>query len=235
MWLLALLACGSKPSAIEGGTVAPGCAAFGTRVDADRALALVTDLAASPRRSEERRAETRALLRAGPAREGSTVGADGRNFAFGSQAFIDADRGYDLAFVLESVGCACPTCQRVPPELPNGVIDADGQAVYLLGDGADAARWADAAAFAVSAPSVRAIPVSAWQRGLTLPETRFSDQAPLWDAGIPAVMVTDAAILRNPGYHTADDTVDPAFLGAVARGTAIAVAAAAGVCGSAAP
>ncbi len=33
-----------------------------------------------------------------------------------------------------------------------------------------------------------------------------SDQRNYWDAGIPAVMVTDTAFVRNPGYHTPDDT-----------------------------
>jgi peptidase M28-like protein len=35
-----------------------------------------------------------------------------------------------------------------------------------------------------------------------------SDQRSYWDAGIPAVMVTDTAFVRNPNYHTAEDTAE---------------------------
>ena len=33
-----------------------------------------------------------------------------------------------------------------------------------------------------------------------------SDQRSYWDAGLPAVMVTDTSFLRNPAYHTPQDT-----------------------------
>ncbi|HEX7181337.1 MAG TPA: M28 family peptidase [Thermoanaerobaculia bacterium] len=35
-----------------------------------------------------------------------------------------------------------------------------------------------------------------------------SDQRNYWDAGFPAVMVTDTAFLRNPHYHSPGDTAD---------------------------
>jgi len=44
--------------------------------------------------------------------------------------------------------------------------------------------------------------------GRILPETRLSDHASFWDAGLPAVMVTDTAFFRNPNYHLASDTID---------------------------
>ena len=31
---------------------------------------------------------------------------------------------------------------------------------------------------------------------------------PFWDAGIPAVMVTDTAFFRNPHYHQPSDTLE---------------------------
>jgi hypothetical protein len=37
---------------------------------------------------------------------------------------------------------------------------------------------------------------------------RLSDNASFWDAGIPALMVTDTAFLRNPNYHKDTDTAD---------------------------
>jgi len=44
--------------------------------------------------------------------------------------------------------------------------------------------------------------------GWILPETRLSDHASFWDAGLPAVMVTDTAFFRNPNYHLPSDTID---------------------------
>jgi hypothetical protein len=37
---------------------------------------------------------------------------------------------------------------------------------------------------------------------------RLSDHASFWDAGLPAVMVTDTAFFRNPNYHLPSDTID---------------------------
>ncbi len=37
------------------------------------------------------------------------------------------------------------------------------------------------------------------ERGL--PETRLSDHASFWDAGLPAVMITDTAFFRNSALH----------------------------------
>jgi Zn-dependent M28 family amino/carboxypeptidase len=38
--------------------------------------------------------------------------------------------------------------------------------------------------------------------------TDGSDHASYWHYGMPAVMVTDTAFMRNPHYHTARDTAD---------------------------
>jgi Zn-dependent M28 family amino/carboxypeptidase len=44
--------------------------------------------------------------------------------------------------------------------------------------------------------------------GRILPETRLSDHASFWDAGLPALMVTDTAFFRNPNYHLPSDTIN---------------------------
>jgi Zn-dependent M28 family amino/carboxypeptidase len=44
--------------------------------------------------------------------------------------------------------------------------------------------------------------------GHMLPEVRLSDHASFWDAGYPAVMVTDTAFMRNPNYHGPGDVMD---------------------------
>jgi Zn-dependent M28 family amino/carboxypeptidase len=64
------------------------------------------------------------------------------------------------------------------------------------------------------------------KRGSIVPQTRLSDHAPFWDAGYPAIMVTDTAFLRNPHYHQASDaiaTLDLDFLTGVCEGLEIAI------------
>ncbi|WP_066381930.1 M28 family peptidase [Anabaena sp. CA = ATCC 33047] len=64
------------------------------------------------------------------------------------------------------------------------------------------------------------------KRGLIVPQTRLSDHAPFWDAGYPAIMVTDTAFLRNPHYHKPSDTIaslDLDFLAGVCAGLEIAI------------
>ena len=59
--------------------------------------------------------------------------------------------------------------------------------------------------------------------GAFLPEARLSDHSPFWDAGYPALLVTDTSFFRNPHYHSPEDTVstlDLAFMAKVARAMA---------------
>jgi peptidase M28-like protein len=44
--------------------------------------------------------------------------------------------------------------------------------------------------------------------GRLVPDLLRSDHAPFWSAGIPAIMWTDTANLRNPHYHRSSDTPD---------------------------
>jgi Zn-dependent M28 family amino/carboxypeptidase len=41
-----------------------------------------------------------------------------------------------------------------------------------------------------------------------LPGVDFSDHVNYWEAGYPAVMITDTAFYRNPNYHARSDTAD---------------------------
>ena len=62
--------------------------------------------------------------------------------------------------------------------------------------------------------------------GLPLPPTRLSDHSPFWDAGFPALMITDTSFMRNPHYHEPSDTpqtLDRDFLHKVAEGVLNAV------------
>lgn len=77
--------------------------------------------------------------------------------------------------------------------------------------------------------SVPDLPVETLQvpsNGNELQATRLSDHSPFWDAGYPAVMITDTSFMRNPYYHTPHDmpdTLDYGFLERVAQGSLEAV------------
>lgn len=304
MWLLWVGCSWVFPSLVTPGA-AVDCAAV-TRVDPARPIADVTTLAASPRRSDARRAEVRAWVaaelrgaglspREAPfsiagvsgtnvvAGEGrilvgahydsvgdtpgaddnasglavmlevarvlgpvatfvafdaeepfeAAVGADGRNYAFGSQAFVDATPGaWDLAIIVESVGYSCDDCQRLPAGVPAS-FPRDSRGVYAIVAGSR--DWSgDLATFAKASSAHPVAAVTIPGTGRSLPQSRFSDHAAFWDAGVPAMMVTDTALLRNPNYHEPTDTpetLDAALLADVARGVVAIVGAVTGKCG----
>ncbi len=75
------------------------------------------------------------------------------------------------------------------------------------------------------APTLRTVPPDPYfaapgeARG-PFADMRRSDHAPFWDAGWPAVMLTDTTEFRSPHYHRASDvpdTIDAAFLAAAAQ------------------
>ena len=67
------------------------------------------------------------------------------------------------------------------------------------------------------------VPFNGW----ILPDTRLSDHASFWDAGWPALMVTDTAYFRNPHYHGPGDrmeTLDFAFMAELVKSLELALA-----------
>jgi Zn-dependent M28 family amino/carboxypeptidase len=64
------------------------------------------------------------------------------------------------------------------------------------------------------------------ERGMAIMDVRLSDHSSFWDAGFPALMVTDTSFYRNPHYHKPSDTpdtLDYPFLAKVTAGLAAAV------------
>jgi Zn-dependent M28 family amino/carboxypeptidase len=58
---------------------------------------------------------------------------------------------------------------------------------------------------------VRGLPVETLSvpgNGGLVPAVRLSDHSPFWDAGYPALMVTDTSFFRNPHYHGPTDTLE---------------------------
>jgi len=65
--------------------------------------------------------------------------------------------------------------------------------------------------FATGMEAVDGLPVEKLQvpdNGNGLQATRLSDHSPFWDAGYPALMITDTSFMRNPHYHMPTDTAD---------------------------
>ncbi len=83
--------------------------------------------------------------------------------------------------------------------------------------------------FGAGMKTVSELPVETLQvpdNGNGLQATRLSDHSPFWDAGYPALMITDTSFMRNPHYHMPSDTIetlDTQFLHLVTEGSLTAV------------
>jgi Zn-dependent M28 family amino/carboxypeptidase len=146
----------------------------------------------------------------------------------GSRRFVrEAKRtGQSIVGVLdlEMVGFTAPT-QRLPPGIR---ARTTGDFIGVVGNRKSrrlVETFVAAARQAASDLPVETL-IVAWN-GRLLPIVRLSDHAPFWDAGYPAVMITDTAFLRNPHYHQPSDTLetlDLPFLARVTRATAATAA-----------
>ena len=143
---------------------------------------------------------------------------------WGSSHYVNqlrrAGRSVEGMLALECVGYTshAPGSQRVPPGLPIRLPDV-GTFLGVIGSRDSTAlleAWARAAA------GVQALEHVAFQlpdRGESMPEARLSDHSPFWDAGHPALLLTDTAFLRNPHYHQQSDTRATLDLGFMALAT----------------
>ncbi len=125
---------------------------------------------------------------------------------------------------LEMVGFTSPR-QRLPPGV-RGRRTGDFIGVVGNKPSRSLVEWFVASARRV-APALPVETLIVGWNGYLLPIVRLSDHAPFWDAGFPAVMITDTAFLRNPHYHQPTDTLDTLdlpFLTQVATATAAAAA-----------
>ncbi len=118
-----------------------------------------------------------------------------------------------------------PGSQSLPRELV-GLYPDTGDFIAVVGNQNSTALIG---AFQQGMQKVDHLPVEVLQvpqNGEMLQATRLSDHSPFWDAGFPALMITDTSFLRNPHYHQPTDTVDTLdfeFLTKVAQGSLEAV------------
>jgi Zn-dependent M28 family amino/carboxypeptidase len=132
----------------------------------------------------------------------------------GSQAFtsrLKAERrALGGAIVLECVGFARSGAgtQQVPPGVPIAV-PTQGDFLAIVGNEASRSLVTQLEQGAKGhAAGLKTVSLLVPGRGEAMPHTRRSDHASFWDAGYPAVMLTDTANFRNPHYHRETDTVD---------------------------
>lgn len=128
-----------------------------------------------------------------------------------------------VVHVLEMIGYRdpAPGAQRPPPGLPIP-LPACGDFLGLVGDRAAADSLRHALGLSIALAGSPPVIVLEVERGVGLahPLLRRSDHSPFWQVGVPAVMWTDTAELRNPHYHLSSDlpeSLDLDFLTGVTR------------------
>lgn len=130
----------------------------------------------------------------------------------GSRDFVDqTGLRLEVAHVLEMVGFTAPV-QRLPrvPRWLLGDVPETGDFIGVAADRRSGRHLKRVLAAARACPA--AAPVVGLRlffgSELWLPDIVRSDHAPFWRAGLPALLWTDTAELRNPNYHLPTDTPD---------------------------
>ena len=133
----------------------------------------------------------------------------------GAKDFIDRDperkKRLSGMISLEMLGFKNPQpgSQSYPPYVDLSQYPDTGDFIAVVGNEPStklAQALAQGMAHAVPALKVETLVVPG--QGENFSEVRLSDHSPFWDAGIPAVMVTDTAFFRNPNYHKPSDTLE---------------------------
>jgi Zn-dependent M28 family amino/carboxypeptidase len=134
--------------------------------------------------------------------------------SMGSRVYAEQARGrnepIDAMLCLEMVGytCAAPGCQSYPFPLMFFGYPKEGNFIGIVGNFAsrDLTRSLfDSFQKNSGLPTIKlTVPFNGW----IMPAVRLSDHASFWDAGFPAVMITDSAFYRNPHYHLPSDRID---------------------------
>ena len=143
------------------------------------------------------------------------------DFLIGSDKFAkEAKRAgihYRAVLILESVGYTDDgEGSQIVPLLVRAAVPRKGTFLGIIGNRRSKAIMDAFYRIArARVPDLLTIPYKVPFSGRFIPETRFSDHASFWNAGYPALMLTDTAMFRNPHYHTHHDrfgTLDFAFI-----------------------
>jgi aminopeptidase YwaD len=135
-----------------------------------------------------------------------------------AQKLKSAQAKVDAMISLEMLGYtdSRPGSQKYPLRL-KALYPDRGDFIGVIGN------WNSASLlrrFARQMRQVRGLPVETLSvpgNGGLIPAVRLSDHSPFWDAGYPALMVTDTSFFRNPHYHGATDTLETLNLDFMAK------------------
>jgi aminopeptidase YwaD len=104
---------------------------------------------------------------------------------------------------------SAPQSQTYPPYVDTEKYPDSGDFIAVVGNEPSAQLTQSLAeGMKQHVPSLKVETLVVPGTGENFSEVRLSDHAPFWDAGIPAVMVTDTAFFRNPHYHQPSDTLE---------------------------
>ena len=162
----------------------------------------------------------------------------------GSRAYVAGlGRARELrgAFVYDLIAYASDLggTQRLPPGLDRlypdaaALVDrsgARGDFLVALGNVAGENTLTERFAKAAAAAELPVLPLTV-REGTPARDLYRSDHVAFWDAGMPALLLTDTANFRNPNYHLPTDTpetLDARFWARVVDATVAAVAELAG-------
>ncbi len=129
-----------------------------------------------------------------------------------------AERGAEvrLMVAVEMIGCFedAPGTQEYPMAFLKLFYPSAGNFIAVVG------KWGQGRTLCRVKRAMRSsggLPVHALNAPAGTPGADLSDHRNYWARGWPAVMVTDTAFMRNPRYHTADDTPDTLDYARMAR------------------
>ncbi len=134
--------------------------------------------------------------------------------AMGSRVYAQAARQRSARILgmlcLEMVGyySQAPNSQSLPLALKLMGFPTTGNFINLVSDWPSKPLLNRLEAALKGGCRLPAIALAVPFGGRLLPEVRLSDHASFWDEGYSAVMLTDTAFMRNPHYHSPDDTMD---------------------------
>ncbi len=125
--------------------------------------------------------------------------------AWHARALRAASREVSLMLSLEMIGyfTDAPRSQRFPAPGLSLLYPDRGNFIALVGKLSD---YGVMRRVKSAMSGATALPVHSINSPRRVPGIENSDHVNFWDAGYPAMMVTDTAYLRNPNYHGPNDT-----------------------------
>lgn len=127
--------------------------------------------------------------------------------AWHANSLLDNGKTVSLMLSLEMIGFFSdePGSQHFPVPGMSFFYPSSGNFIALVGRVGDMDLTRNVKSLLAGATD---LPVYSINAPSFVPGIDFSDHMSYWRQGYPALMVTDTAFYRNPGYHTADDTYD---------------------------